>query len=1020
MASQGDREAARAKIAGLVDKFARNEADHLSSAYNETQARTEFISPFLQALGWDVGNAQRQPLGLREVIEEATVRAGKESPSKKPDYELRLARQRKLFVEAKKPSVRIASDRPSAFQVRRYGYSAGLPVCVLTNFRQLAVYDCLPMPDEEHEAHVARLKLLDYGQFLDNFDYLWDTLSREAVYSGDFDRRFAVDVARRGTESFDHFFLQQVQRWRMLLAEDICANSPKITAGRLTYAVQLFLCRLVFLRICEAHDIEKYETLKGLDANDTFNALTEELKRADKFYDSGIFNLMADEQMNIRISNDVLNSIISELYYPHSPYTFSVIETEVLGRIYEQFLGETININGNSIEIVKKPEIRESVGVVPTPQYIVDSIVERALAPAISGKAHSDLENFAVADISCGSGSFLLSAYRSLLEHYLSSYSADPATHSGKTIYKDAGDQWRLTFPEKRRILLAHVRGVDVDPNAADVARFSLLLKLIEDETRESLSDYVKSHGEPALPSLDGTVLSGNSLVSYDEWETAMGRMPKDLVPKINPFNWRTEFLEEMGRGGFDVIVGNPPYVRIQHMVRYSPEEVRFFQHQKSPYSTASQGNFDKYELFIERALTLLCPRGRLGIIVPHKFMTTQSGQTLRRLISNGRELEEIVRFETMQVFPGVANYTCIMVFDKRGREHVEFERPGPLEEWRYGQAGFRAQIPADDLGEEPWQFLTEETRALFTRVRQSFPNRLDELAEIFVGAQTSADRVYIFTPTAEDGETATLRWNGRDWPIERGILRPFLRKPRADFQAYARPRANARIIFPYEIIPALGGMRARLIQPDEMLARFPACWKYLKARRAELENRNVSGGPKEEQQWYQFGRSQSLIKFRGPKIILTVLSKGPPCAHDDTDLVVTGGGNGPYYAIRSCPDASVSDHYLMAVLNHPLIEAMVKAVASTFRGDYSSHGKQFIENLPIPIPSEPELRSVEELVTELIDTLDVIRDSGTPAELAIAKRRAGELRNGIENTISSLFGLSVEEMDVVREMIDE
>jgi hypothetical protein len=198
MTADQQKEAARARVAELVKNFQKNEADYLRATYNETQARTEFITPLLAAFGWDVSNAAGAPLTYREVIEEATVEVGEEKQSKRPDYELRVARQRKLFVEAKKPSVPINSSREAAFQTRRYGYSASLPISVLTNFRHLAVYDCLPTPDQADDAHVARRLIVPYDEFEARFDELWPILSRESVYSGEFDAVFAVDAARGG------------------------------------------------------------------------------------------------------------------------------------------------------------------------------------------------------------------------------------------------------------------------------------------------------------------------------------------------------------------------------------------------------------------------------------------------------------------------------------------------------------------------------------------------------------------------------------------------------------------------------------------------------------------------------------------------------------------------------------------------------------------------------------------------------------------------------------------------------
>ena len=223
------------------------------------------------------------------------------------------------------------------------------------------------------------------------------------------------------------------------------------------------------------------------------------------------------------------------------------------------------------------------------------------------------------------------------------------------------------------------------------------------------------------------------------------------------------------------------------------------------------------------------------------------------------------MHFGAKQVFgAGTANYTSILVFDRGGRERVDFELAGPLEEWRYGQSGPVTEISADDLGEAPWQFVDEETRALFSRIRETFPSRLGGLGEIFVGVQTSADSIYIFNSVAEEPETVTLRWNDRDWPIERGILRPCLLD--VTLYPYARPEANTWMIFPYELVPGERRSRAGLIQPDDLAYRFPVCWEYLNARRAELERRNITGGRAAEQQWYQFGRSQALLSLMVPK----------------------------------------------------------------------------------------------------------------------------------------------------------
>jgi hypothetical protein len=218
-------------------------------------------------------------------------------------------------------------------------------------------------------------------------------------------------------------------------------------------------------------------------------------------------------------------------------------------------------------------------------------------------------------------------------------------------------------------------------------------------------------------------------------------------------------------------------------------------------------------------------------------------------------------------------------------------------------------------------------------------------------------------------------------------------------------------MIFPYELVANAGGrLRARLIQPDEMEARYPGCWAYLNARREELENRNIVGGPATERQWYQFGRSQSLTKFDRPKIILPVLSIEPRYAYDETNMLFTGGGNGPYYMVRARDGADVSTLYLLAILNHPMSEAFIRTNTSPFRGGYYSHGKQFIENLPIPVPGDAQRTVIETLATRLITTLDECAAARTPHEQTRKEREANDLRVEIQQRVSAVFGLSPEE----------
>ena len=205
-----------------------------------------------------------------------------------------------------------------------------------------------------------------------------------------------------------------------------------------------------------------------------------------------------------------------------------------------------------------------------------------------------------------------------------------------------------------------------------------------------------------------------------------------------------------------------------------------------------------------------------------------------------------------------------------------------------------------------------------------------------------------------------------------------------------------------------------RWIQPAEMRRDFPGAFAYLSARRAELDQRNVVGGTRATRQFYQFGRSQSLTKFNSDKIILPALTVELRYAYDDSNVVVTGGGNGPYYLLRPRDDSGLTNFYLLAILNHPLSEAFVRTNTSPFRGGYYSHGKQFIEHLPVPIPREPERAAIEALVRDLLTAHDNLAAARTPHLQDVQRTRITELRRQVDLRISAIFGLTLADLEIV------
>lgn len=644
-------------IIELVERFDRNRESYLSAQYNETQLRREFLDPFFEALGWDVNNRQGYAEAYKDVIHEDSIKIG--GLTKAPDYCFRIGGVRKFFVEAKKPAVNLKQDENPAFQVRRYAWSAKLPLSILTDFEEFAVYDCRVKPVKTDKASTARILYFTYKEYEDRWEEIAAIFSRDAILKGSFDKYAEKGRHKKGTAEVDDAFLKEIEEWRDSLAKNIALRNPDLTQRELNFSVQRTIDRIIFLRICEDRGIEEYGRLQTqLNGTSVYKRLVQLFSHADDRYNSGLFHFQREKDRheepdkltpNISIDDKPLKEIINRLYYPESPYEFSVLSADILGQVYEQFLGKVIRLTaGHQAKVEEKPEVRKAGGVYYTPKYIVDYIVKNTVGKLVEDKKPKEVEKLRVLDPACGSGSFLLGAYQYLLDWHRDWYTNDdPAKWSlGKNpvLYQAQGGDWRLTTSERKRILLNNIYGVDIDSQAVEVTKLSLLLKVLEGENSQTIGNQLRIFHQRALPDLGDNIKCGNSLIGPDFFQQQTMLDDEERL-RINVFDWEHEFSGIMKAGGFDAVIGNPPYYKVS-----GNEDPSLFKYYKSKYTCAGFKT-ELYVLFAEKAISLLIPQGMHSFIVPNSFLAGIYLRPLRFVLAEKNYLNELLMFNNVKVF---------------------------------------------------------------------------------------------------------------------------------------------------------------------------------------------------------------------------------------------------------------------------------------------------------------------------------------------------------------------------------
>lgn len=985
----------------LIDKFDDNFKYYKDSknSYNEHSCRIEYIDPFLKLLGWDVSNEKGLAPQYREVIAE-----NYSNKTDRPDYTLTLRGVSKIFVEAKKPAVDILNSPLPAIQCRKYGWNAKHNVAILTNFEYFILYDTSFIPNVNDNSTIARYKVYNYKEYLEKFDEILQIISRDAVYSGNYENLMDTHFKRNDShkQQVDSLFLKQINEWRIALSNELYNKNEKYkSVDYLNDVVQSFINKIVFLRICEDRNLPVYYKLQEtIDNPKDLQMKLEELFRvADKKYNSGIFS---SENIIFDLNSTVIIDMIEGLYYPKSPYMFNIIEPNLLGKIYELFLTEHLIIGENQQIILTQKKDCINRSVVTTPTEIVKYMVEKTLSKVCEGKTPKQILNLKFADIACGSGVFLEEIFS-----YIQQYCIDWYTKNDIDYLIDMGSgTYKLPLNEKKQILCSCVFGIDIDIHAVEVSKFSLLIKLIEDETAPSVEGIV-----PILPDLAKNIFFGNALIDFEDIKQV--ELSTDELTSIVPFDWSVLGIEP-----FDAILGNPPYVSTEDMHSLLiPIEFKLY---KKKFKSAYK-QFDKYFVFLEHALSKVNNGGYINYIIPNKFFKIGSGEKLRELLVSEKNLVSIDDFGDTQLFEDKTIYSSIVLLQNKEQSEFSYSYVNSVENLWIGNNNDSIKMQMAMLDKFPWKLTTdiEFLTMLINLNKVAVP--FENNANIFNGIQTSAERpvpIYWFSRDEIVNETDTIYEIKRDatlFKIEKSILRPYFKptkKSEKGLNSYSSLATDKYIIFPYD-------SKGKLIPIEVMKLKYPFTFEYLIHYYERLVPNCVSDkGTRDvpnatEETWYQYGRTQALTVFTNtPKLIVGILSKDAMYAYDNKDMLIASGGTAGYCAISRKQGSEYELEYLQAWLSHPITEKIMQIIGSDFENGFYARGTAVISTLPFveldfSIASQKNLYDkIVKLTREIYDINETLEINAIRSTNQVLIRKKENIIKEIEQLIEVVYNL--------------
>lgn len=952
-----------------------------------------------------------------------------------------------FYIEAKHSKYDLQKKTEFIWQAYSYSYSTQskakfqkVDFALLTDFEEFRFFDCT-FPVKNHQT-LNNYCVIDwkYQDYIQNFDRLWEYFERENVRNGSLEKLYINEKKiKENRIPPDKAFLKDLDDekdgWRIKLAKDIKKYQPDFSAEFITQSVQLILDRFIFIKVLSDRDIEediiknlviKISSIKDKEEGIIYDECRDVFDSLDKTYNGSIFTKRS-ELDSVKVSNKILLEILKDLLPENSRYNFKVIPIEILGTIYEQFLGKVVVTTDKRASIDYKPEVRKAGGVYYTPDYIVDYIVEKTVGEKLKEcKKFEDLLEIKICDPACGSGSFLITAYDHLIRwtisYYESKIKTDTTANSNsselkgiskeerKLVYLDSDGQVRLTSKIKRDILKSCIYGVDIDAQAVEVTKMSLSLKALENTNHYEVYNERTLFHTTILPTLEGNIKCGNSLVD-NSIKNQFPDLPFKEIREMSSFDWEIEYNDIFSNKGFHCVIGNPPYLRIQGLQEHHNEQIEYY---LKNYLSAVK-RFDFYLLFMERGFGLLRDGGLLGFICPHKFINSDFGSGLRKFLLENTALKRIISFGNNLIFEKATTYTGIFLLEKSKQnefEYYEFKdtKIEAIKEYLLKEDSDYAKYNFKTLTESPWSFSDNKTSTVLNKINLLKTNLGDVFEYISQGIVSTGDDIfYCKGKIIGDFFIGYSDRLNKEIKIESSIVKPMLKGE--DVKKYLKSVVTYYTIYPHY----LKEDKTIPLEESDFKNKYPLAFDYLKTFKKELTEKKVKykTNPK---YWFSMHRSREIQLFESQKIITPEISLGCNMTLCDAGIY----HNTMVYSL--VPKKSFRENilYWLGILNSKIMWWFLSNTGNVLRGGYFRFKTNYLSPFPVPIIDFNKKENVQihdrivKLVSELLDLHNKFNTSIIQSEKEKITRYIKDYEAEIDEIVFRLYNLTSEEIAIV------